>query len=268
MPLRGVKKPKDGPELNPSLHKTLKITTIDTKIESFHGSQLRVSTDVEQRDAFRVSVSSIGSDDQQRGFISNSILTVLMAVAVFIHENYYTGLAAFRQYLFVAEMISIRTNRVKTVYESLSPILFFSRAAAVCTITKDENKGEFVRSKCMMAIQIVVLITSILHFIFIPYAVINIEKMPQISLGINQTVTDTSLSSQKFITKMANIVLISMSAISVRLWNLMKMHKVLPDLLKDLKTFDDIFRTKNDDFVWILSLSGEHFPHSQHVKYV
>ncbi|XP_074038549.1 uncharacterized protein [Leptinotarsa decemlineata] len=53
---------------------------------------------------------------------------------------------------------------------------------------------------------------------------------------------------------MANIILISITAILVRLWNLLRMHNILPNLLENLETFDRVLMPKNNkDYSRILS---------------
>ncbi|CAG9859000.1 unnamed protein product [Phyllotreta striolata] len=147
-------------------------------------------------------------------------------------------------------MISFPNRMVKTVFESVSPILLLSRLAGVCPLITKKNYGvpELVRSNYLTMLQVIILLISLAHLGFIPYAVINIEEMPQISSQYNATITDTikDLSSQKFITKMANIVLISFTSILVRFSNLIQMPKHLPELLKNIYTLDRISLQANN----------------------
>lgn len=79
--------------------------------------------------------------------------------------------------------------------------------------------------------------------------------MPGANLSVSKT--DSGLSSQKFITKMANIVLISTTAILVRISNLFKMHKYLPSVLVELDNFDRHYsQYKHQDSPWIIGLAG------------
>lgn len=81
--------------------------------------------------------------------------------------------------------------------------------------------------------------------------------MPEISSKLNKTTTRSgSLNSQKFITKMANIVLISFTAILVRLSNLIQMPKHLPEILKKFHAIDRIlYHDGNRDFKRTIFLS-------------
>ncbi|XP_028135243.2 putative gustatory receptor 28b [Diabrotica virgifera virgifera] len=146
-------------------------------------------------------------------------------------------------------MISVQKD-IKTVYESMKPILLLSKLAGVCTLTSKKHIEEVGRSKLLTVIQILILLISMAHLGFIPYAVIYIEEMPEISLKLNSTLEQTgALSSQKFITKMANIVLISIMSILVRFSNLIHMPKYLPPLLVEIQNVDIIIPSlDNSDF--------------------
>lgn len=74
----------------------------------------------------------------------------------------------------------------------------------------------------------------------------------------NKTHSAQSLSSQKFITKMINLILISVTAILVRTAGLMNMHKKLPDLLDSIQSFDlSMLREYNHrEYIRIMALAG------------
>lgn len=76
-------------------------------------------------------------------------------------------------------MISFPKRATKTVFESISPILIISRLAGVCPLTKQKKHGkdEIKRSSFLTAIHIIILLISMAHLGFIPYAVIYIEEV-------------------------------------------------------------------------------------------
>lgn len=72
-------------------------------------------------------------------------------------------------------MTFIETNNIN-VYKVISPMLFVSKLAAVCSVTR-RGKTEMQLSKVLYSFQIFVMILCILHLGYIPYAVIYIEQV-------------------------------------------------------------------------------------------
>lgn len=71
----------------------------------------------------------------------------------------------------------LSNKTTKAVNAAVNPILMVSKLAAVCTVVRDARKDEYVTSRFLMLFQITVSIVSVLHLMFIPYAVICLEMV-------------------------------------------------------------------------------------------
>nr|CAI5845735.1 unnamed protein product [Callosobruchus analis] len=149
----------------------------------------------------------------------------------------------------------------RNVYHVVAPIFAVSKLAAVCNVRRSKDNDtayRYTKSVVMTVIQTAILIICVLHLGFIPYAVIYLEQLEPGEQSINSTVMNHlggDLTSQKFITKMANIVLLSVTAILARTANTVQLPKVLPSLMEDIQNFDKMASGSNKDFAWIFGLS-------------
>ncbi|CAH1971681.1 unnamed protein product [Acanthoscelides obtectus] len=155
--------------------------------------------------------------------------------------------------------MSIRKGR--NVYHVIAPILAVSKLAAVCNVRRMNSNNaafKYTKSQFMTVIQAAILIICILHLGFVPYALIYLEQLDPGTETTNSTAFNHlggDLTSQKFITKMANIVLLSFTAILARLANTVQLPKIFPSLIEDIHDFDKMVFNANNDFAWNFGLS-------------